>query len=187
MKIVLCRHGATDANAAGGILSHRDPPLNALGREQSERAHAALRDTVFDRTFSSPMRRCTETLAIVAPNAPYECSDALREVSFGTWEGRTLEWLEQNDAELLAQRRREPVHFCPPGGESFANASLRLRPFADAILQLDATTVLIVAHRGSLGVLERLLRGLPLESQDVMPLEPGAFHIVQTTMHGSQT
>ncbi|HEY1867520.1 MAG TPA: histidine phosphatase family protein [Candidatus Cybelea sp.] len=178
MNVVLCRHGATDANVAGGILSYRDPSLNALGREQSERAHAALRDTAFDRVLASPMLRCTETAAIIAPQQNFETDDALREVHFGAWEGHTLEWLEQNDPEGLAQRRRAPVHFRPPGGESFADASLRLRPFADAILQLNAANVLIVAHRGSLGVLERLLRGLPLESQDVTPLEPGEFHIV---------
>lgn len=178
MTIVLCRHGATDGNAAGAILSRNDPSLNRLGREQSERAHAALRGVAFDRAFSSPMRRCVETLAIVAPQVPYCCDERLREVDFGTWEGRTLEWLEINEPGGLAHRRRDPVHFRPPNGESFADKSLLLRPFAGELRQLKARHVLVVAHRGTLGVLERILRDLPLESQDVTPLEPGEFHVV---------
>jgi alpha-ribazole phosphatase len=179
MTIVLCRHGATDANAGGAILSRSDPSLNRAGREQSERAYDALRGIAFDRAFSSPMRRCIETVEIVAPRLAYRCDQRLREVDFGAWEGRRLEWLEINEPAGLAHRRRDPVHFRPPQGESFADKSVHLRPFADAILQLNAKNVLIVAHRGSLGVLERLLRGLALESQDVRQLEPGEFHILK--------
>jgi len=180
MTIVLCRHGATDANVSGRILSHSDPSLNALGREQSERAHAALRYVAFDRALSSPMRRCIETLAIVAPSVPYRCEDALREVSFGAWEGRTMAWLDEHDPAGLAKRRHDPVRFRPPGGESFADASLRLRPVAQTLRALRDGAILVVAHRGTIGVLERLLRDLPLESQDVTPLEPGEFHVVET-------
>lgn len=178
MTIVLCRHGATDANAAGAILSRNDPSLNRIGREQSERAHAALVGVTFDRALSSPMRRCIETLEILAPRLSYRCDERLREVDFGAWEGRTLEWLEANDPAGLVHRRRDPVHFRPPGGESFADKSVHLRPLSGEILRLDAQNVLVVAHRGTLGVLERLLRGVPLESQDVIPLEPGEFHIL---------
>jgi alpha-ribazole phosphatase len=181
MTIVLCRHGATDGNVAGGFLSRRDPPLNARGREQSERAHAALREIAFDLGFSSPMRRCVETLEIVAPLVPHRHDAALREVDFGAWEGRTIEWLEENDAAGVALRRRDPVSFRPAGGESFRDASHRLRPFADAIRALALKSVVIVGHRGSLGVLERLLRDVPLESRDVVPLEPGEYRILETS------
>ena len=98
MTIVLCRHGTTDANAGGAILSRNDPSLNRAGREQSERA---LR-----RTRRHRVRSC-----VLQPNAAlhrnarnrraataYRCDERLREVDFGTWEGRTLEWLEINDS-----------------------------------------------------------------------------------------
>lgn len=183
MKIVVCRHGITDVNAGGMILSHADPPLNARGREQSERVHAALHGIAFDAALCSPMRRCVETIAIVAPDLPYEIEDALREVDFGVWEGRTIDWLEANDPAGLARRRRDPVRFRPPGGESFEDAALRLRPVSEKLRGLRRHNVLVVAHRGSLGVLERLLRDLPLESQEVAPLEPGEFHVIVVPSH----
>ncbi|MEO6836494.1 MAG: histidine phosphatase family protein [Candidatus Tumulicola sp.] len=176
--IVLCRHGSTDANIAGAFLSKGDPPLNALGRSQSERARIALREMAFGVAFTSPMRRCVETLALVAPHVEFRCEDALREVDFGEWEGRTLEWLEMHDPEGVARRRRDPVTFRPARGESFLDVSRRLQPFATAVRAQARKSILLVGHRGTLGVLERMLRNIPLDSREPAPLEPGEYHIV---------
>ena len=176
--IVLCRHGATDGNAAGAFLSSGDPPLNALGRTQSERLRAALLAMKFDVAFASPMRRCVETLAIVAPDVPSAVREELREIAFGAWEGRTLEWLEVHDPEALARRRADPASFRPAGGESFRDVARRLRPFVETLRSRAAGEALVVAHRGTLGVLERLLRGLSIESRAVTPLEPGEYRVL---------
>jgi len=175
--IVLCRHGSTDENAAGTFLSTGDPSLNYLGRAQCERAREALAEMDFDVAFTSPMRRCLESLAIIAPDTPSNQSRDLREVDFGVWNGKTREWVQNNDPDGLARRAADPVNFRPPGGESFADVAERLRTFADAI-RGDARSVLIVGHRGTLGVLERLLRGLALGSSEVIPLEPGEFRVL---------
>lgn len=122
------------------------------------------------------MRRCLETRELVAPDIPFEIEPALREVDFGDWEGKTIEWADRNAPELLAQRRNDPVRFRPPQGESIEDAAVRLRPLAAALR--DRQRTLVIAHRISLGILERLLRGLPLNSKDVSPLEPGEFKVV---------
>ncbi|HEY1653644.1 MAG TPA: histidine phosphatase family protein [Candidatus Tumulicola sp.] len=176
--IVLCRHGATDANAGGAFLSKNDPPLNAIGRAQSRRARVALHHTHFAVTPCSPMLRCIQTLEIVAPYAAPIACDELREIDFGSWDGRTLEWIERHDPEGLARRRADPVRFRPPGGESFLDVADRLLPFAQRTRARAGDGVLVVAHRGSLGVLERLLRDVALDSRDVPPLEPGEYRIV---------
>jgi alpha-ribazole phosphatase len=176
-RIVLCRHGETEHNAAGLFLSSDDPPLNERGRKQCEALREALKEFRFERCFSSPMRRCLETREIVAPDVPFEVDDALREVHFGLWEGKGLEWLERFASDLLAARRRDPVAFRPPGGESFEDIAPRLQSLAEALRECDAAVV--IGHRGSLGVLERLLRGLPLRSQVVERLEPAEFHVVE--------
>jgi probable phosphoglycerate mutase len=172
--IVLARHGVTDYNAQGRFLGSTDLPLNDEGRRQCAVLGEALRGYRFARCYTSPMRRCIETSEILVPDVECVVEPALREIDFGRWEGRTRDWIERNDPEGLAQRGRDPVHFRPEGGESFADVALRLQPFTERFADEEGD-VLVVAHRGSLGVLERLLRGLPLESQAVVPLEPAQF------------
>jgi probable phosphoglycerate mutase len=135
-----------------------------------------LKSYVFERCLVSPMRRCLETREIVAPHISFAVEPALREVHFGDWEGRTLEWVESRCPELLAQRRRDPVRFRPPGGESFEDAAGRLRELAASVR--DGPPTLVIGHRVTLGILERLVRELPLDSAEVMPLEPAEFTIV---------
>ncbi|HEY1681857.1 MAG TPA: histidine phosphatase family protein [Candidatus Tumulicola sp.] len=177
--IVLCRHGATDGNAGGAFLSASDPPLNTVGLKQAAEAARALHDVAFDLALTSPKRRCRQTCAIVVPTIDARIDDRLIEVDFGEWEGRTSQWLEEHAAEALRRRRERPADFRPPGGESFMDAAIRLQPLAETLDRNDAVRTLIVAHRGTLGVLERLLRGLPIDSTAVVPLEPGEFRTLE--------
>jgi broad specificity phosphatase PhoE len=173
---VLCRHGATTVNVEKRFLSTFDPPLCAEGRTQCERLREALRGFAFERCLVSPMQRCRETRELIAPALPFEVDGALREVDFGSWEGKSLEWVEAHAPELLARRRRDPVRFRPPDGESFEDAAVRLQPLARRLPAQRGA--LVIGHRVTLGILERLLRDLPLDSQLVAPLEPGEFRVV---------
>lgn len=175
--LVLCRHGATAVNVEKRFLSTSDPPLCAAGRAQCERLRAALHGFRFERCFVSPMRRALETREIAAPAIPFDVDDALREVDFGSFEGKSLEWLEANAADLLAHRRRDPVDFRPPGGESIRDAAARVRPLVARVRR--ERSALVIGHRLTLGILERLLRDLPLDSKFVEPLEPAEFRIVR--------
>ena len=143
---------------------------------QCERLRDDLRRFEFERCYVSPMRRCLQTREIVAGALPFTIEEALREVSFGDWEGKTMDWLASHVPEEVARRRRDPVTFRPPGGESFEDVARRLAPLAD-LLPADGCT-LVVGHRGTLSVLDRLLRGLSLHSQLVGSLEPAEFHVI---------
>jgi alpha-ribazole phosphatase len=122
------------------------------------------------------MLRCLQTREIASPALPFTIEETLHEVRFGEWEGKTAEWLERHQPDELARRRRDPVTFRPPGGESFEDVAQRVRTLLERI-RADGGT-LVIGHRGTLGVLERLLRGLPLQSQIVRPLEPAEFHVI---------
>lgn len=173
---ILCRHGATGENAEGRFLSRANPPLSATGRAQCERLRDALRELRPQSCLVSPMRRCLETREIAAPAIPFDICGELREVDFGTWEGRTLDWLQLHEAGAVALRRRAPVTFRPPGGESFSDVAVRVAALVESICGRSRT--LVVGHRGTLSVVERMLRGLPLDSREVAGLEPGEFRII---------
>jgi hypothetical protein len=52
-----------------------------------------------------------------------------------------------------------------------------MQALADRLRGEEAT--LVIGHRVALGILERLLRDLPLDSQDVDGLQPAEFRIVR--------
>lgn len=159
------------------FLSTTDAPLGERGLEQSAALREALGPYTFERCLVSPMRRCLQTRAIVAPDLPFEIEPGLREVSFGSWEGLSADEVEAVTPGAIAERRAAPAAFRPPGGESIEDAAARLRPIAERLMQMQRT--LVIGHRIALGILERLLRDHPLDSQGVIGLSPAEFRIVR--------
>jgi broad specificity phosphatase PhoE len=176
--ILFCRHAATDHNVDQRFISTTDLPLGAHGRTQCEALRVSLRAFDVERCLVSPMRRCLETRALALPEIPFEIETALGEVAFGEWEGQTRQWVESRTPELLEQRRRDPAGFRPPCGESIEEAAQRLAPVA-ARLSHGTVPTIVIGHRISLGILERLLRNLPLDSQAVAGLATAEFRIVR--------
>lgn len=118
------------------------------------------------------MKRCIETLSLAVPDCSPIVKDELREIDFGDWELLDTGEIEVRWPNALEARRIAPVDYRPPGGESFHDVALRLIPVLD---ELRDGNVLIVSHRGTLGVLERLLRGVPLDYREIAPMEPAGL------------
>ena len=95
MRLLLVRHGETDWNAAGRIQGCTDTPLNARGRAQAAALAEKLRSSErAEALYTSPLRRAAETAEIIgsALGLRPEPVEALREISFGVWEG--CSWAE---------------------------------------------------------------------------------------------
>ena len=150
------RHGETDWNTQARLQGQRDIPINAKGRAQARVCGAILRDLLarenaeFD-FVSSPLGRARETMEIVRatlaldPQA-YRIDERLKEISFGEWEGFTLEELRVASAEAVIARESDKWAFTPPGAESYATMSVRVREWYDSLAQ----NTVAVAHGGTL-------------------------------------
>lgn len=91
-KIILIRHGESEANSLGVIAGWRDYRLTALGLAQAEETAAHLADEKIDLICSSDLIRAYET---AEANAKRRCMTVyaypeLRETYCGDWEGITL-------------------------------------------------------------------------------------------------
>ena len=152
------RHGETDWNLAGRLQGWHDPALNAVGRRQAASCADILRDLLARDGHSptdygyvaSPLQRARQTAEIMraalglVPN-DYQVDSRLREIGFGEWEGLTFREVRARAPQALAARERDKWSFMPPGGESYAQVSLRMREWYDA---LDGNTV-VIAHGGT--------------------------------------
>lgn len=176
------RHGQTDWNRDGRFQGAADIPLNDVGRAQStdhgKLLHRQLIASGWNpdqiEIHSSPLGRAMETASIVGGclsgrEDSIKQKSALRELSFGEWEGMTT--LEVKAAFPVARKARKADRwgFAPPGGESPQSREPELKKFLEGLTH----PVVIVTHTGIiriclslLGVLERNTALLEPISQD---------------------
>jgi broad specificity phosphatase PhoE len=156
--IYYIRHGETAWNAAGRFQGTQDIPLNELGLTQAAHAGGILGDLLArdDRAalslafVASPLGRARHTMELVRgamklEPGEYALDDRLREIGYGHWEGSTLQQQQASHPDLFATREMDKWGVPPPGGESYAAVTIRMR---DWYQSLQADTV-AVAHGGT--------------------------------------
>jgi probable phosphoglycerate mutase len=140
------RHGETDWNAKGWSQGNIDVPLNETGIAQAKAAATLMRNRGVAAIVASPLSRAHDTALAVAAELglPVEIDDGLREVAFGSQEGKPMtEWF----ADWVAGT------YTPDDAESFAYLRTRAVAAVNRALTRPAP-VLVVAH----GALFRALR-----------------------------
>lgn len=180
--IYLIRHGRTALNAEGRFQGLIDVPLDDQGRIQAKATSAKLASVLDTDTAkevalqSSPLVRATETMGFVAAalrrdQADIIQVDALKEMSFGRWEGKTtLDVKDEYPAERKL-RKLDRWNFSPTGGESYADLADRVETW----LQSLEGPVVAVTHMGVLRVVAVVATGCDRES--AMQLVPDEAEI----------
>jgi probable phosphoglycerate mutase len=166
------RHGETDWNLERRLQGQHDIPLNALGRVQAARCGEIMRDLLTragrpasDYAYvASPLGRARETMELMRSGLgldpqDYRTDARLMEMSFGRWEGFTFAELREREAEELAERERDKWGFVLPGGESYAQLTVRVRDWYESL-----THDSIVASHG--GVCRALMAHLRIETPE---------------------
>jgi probable phosphoglycerate mutase len=77
--------------------------------------------------------------------AGYTVEAQLAEIAFGEWEGLTYSEIMARDEHIVAQRESDKWGFMPPGGESYAQVTVRIRQWYATV---DKDTV-VAAHGGT--------------------------------------
>lgn len=169
----LVRHGEVEM-PQGVAIGHGDPPLSARGIRQIERLAKRLASEPVQQVFTSDLQRARVTAQQIAAThglAVQVCLE-LREIDFGTWEGRALGdlWIENPDEAAAWERDLRSV---PSGfGERFQSFEARV---ARVRSWLDGSGVtVVVAHRGPLAVLLHQLTRISLDEAWQAPLEVGS-------------
>ncbi|MBI5718138.1 MAG: histidine phosphatase family protein [Burkholderiales bacterium] len=167
-RLVVVRHGETAWNASQRLQGQLDEPLNERGRWQAERLGAALRGEGLTRIYSSDLvraRATAEAVALATGLAEVRTEAALRERSFGSFEGLTRGEIEQRWPDDLRRWRAREPGFGPGGGESPEDFFARCVPCAAAIAaRHPGETVALVAHGGVLDCLYRAATGVDLRA-----------------------
>ncbi len=150
--LALLRHGKTEWNEIKRIQGRQDSPLSLVGKKQIHEWGAFLQDHTINRIIASDLGRVRETVDILQKycgQMPVIWNPALREQSWGQWEGKTFCQLENEEPEKLAAQIRAGWNFCPPGGESRKEMLQRAFPVIQEIVhQFPGEQILVVSHEG---------------------------------------
>ncbi|MFV0622867.1 histidine phosphatase family protein [Sphingomonas sp. ac-8] len=171
--VLLARHGSHDE--VGAVLSGRsDIALNAVGHAEAERLAARLAEVPLTAIHSSPRARTRETAEIVAAhhNLQVTLVEALDEVDFGAWAGRSFASLH-GDAEW-DRWNAERATATTPGGETMAAATARAVAHV-AALDGDGGTVLCVSHCDVIRGIASHYLGLGLDRLLAFDCAPGSL------------
>lgn len=183
--IYYVRHGLTDWNAEQRLQGRHDVPLNSDGCAQAVRCGEILQELLHrdDRApgsfayVSSPLVRARKTMEILrvtlglAP-AGYAIDARLAEIDFGEWEGLTYADVLARDKDVIAKRESDKWGFLPPGGESYAQVTIRVGQWYDAI---DRDTV-VAAHGGIARALIAHLKFAPPQDATHYSVEHGVVY-----------
>jgi broad specificity phosphatase PhoE len=179
MRIVLVRHGETAGQSSIRYYGATDVPLSALGRDQMERAAAALAGQRFDVVYSSALSRARDGAVLVAGRAPVIVPE-FNEIDFGDWEGLTDAEISARDPGRHATWRAQAADFCYPGGESTSAFRTRVSTALRALLaSAPGNALLFVLHKG---VIRTILADL-LQRDSAAHMQPevdlGSIHVLQ--------
>jgi ribonuclease H / adenosylcobalamin/alpha-ribazole phosphatase len=145
---LLLRHGQTPLSVQKRYAGKSDVPLTDVGVQQAAAAAKRLAPAGIHTIVTSPLLRAARTAEQVAAvtDAPVVTEEGFREADFGAWEGLTFaEVQERWPCELMTWLADPAV--APPGGESFAEVSMRVTDALHRVLTgRERQTVLIVSH-----------------------------------------
>jgi broad specificity phosphatase PhoE len=174
----LVRHGESTWNTLGLAQGH-DDRAQLTSRGQRQAAEAALRfgGHRVRALYASDLRRALQTAASFSGvlRLPVFADSRLRERSLGVLEGTPAVAIDPALTGLADGRVTDP-DARPAGGESVRDLYQRAAGFAEELAAArddddQAGDVVIVAHGGTLRVLEAYLTGVPVEQMAWPPLE----------------
>ena len=147
--IYIVRHGQTEWNLLGKTQGHGNSDLTPKGIEQAELLADSMTKYPIDYIYSSDLGRAYQTAEIIVNklNIEVEKTEALREMNFGTWEGRIIKDIIEEDPELYKMWRNEPHLAKIPQGETLSQIKERTDAFIKEINEkYDGKHIVLVTH-----------------------------------------
>lgn len=177
-RVYLVRHGIHDL--VGKTLVGRMPGvhLGPEGLAQADRVAAALASRGVRTLLSSPMERCRETAAPIAARLglPVETDQALTEVDYGEWTGRSIvslsgepAWRRWNDQRLAG---------AVPHGEPIQAVQARGMGVVERYATGQQGSIVLVSHGDVIKAIALTLIGASLDRHDRLAIDPASITTV---------
>lgn len=180
--IYIVRHAQTDLNHHKILQGSRvDHSLNLVGKKQSKLFYEAYKDIVFQKIYTSPLKRAIESVEqFIANGIPYEQIEDLKEIDYGIYDGIASSENEDIYQKLKNDWNQGLTDAKITMGESPEEVSIRMKRFADQLLAKEnENTVLICMHGRAMKVLLTVLLGADLRYMDAFPHANMGLYVIR--------
>ncbi|TWS99622.1 histidine phosphatase family protein [Reyranella sp. CPCC 100927] len=181
--VAFLRHGPTAWNESKRLQGMTDVPLSDAGRAQVS-TWTVPPDMVSWRWQCSPLARARETARLLRAGRDADPEPALREMSFGTWEGYRLADLRREFGAEMEGNEARGVDLVPPGGESPRQVMERLQPWLASVAREGRSTV-AVTHKGVIRVVLAMATGWDMKGRQPLKLDWQSMHLFRAQDDGS--
>ena len=182
-RLLLVRHGSTDWNDQHRFIGRTDLPLNSRGKQQAHELAERLISESFEITFTSTLKRASETAQIIAESAGKRVieDDRLTEMDFGSWEGLTLDEIIEQHPEDFRSWKGNPS-YAITSGESIQDVKSRVRAFLDELVRdHSGKTILIISHGMVLQMVVYLSLDIPIANDWTCYFYNGSLSEIRST------
>ena len=175
----LIRHAS--CNGLGQTLWGRTPGicLNQTGELQAQRLADRFKNLTLDAIYSSPLERALQTAEVFARSMKLEVrrSDAVNEIDFGEWTGKTFDELSVDEQWRRFNGHRSMTTI--PGGESFLEVQNRIVKEIDALAQQHGEArVALVSHADVIRAAVAYFAGTPIDLIERFVISPCSVSVV---------
>ena len=163
--IDLLRHG--EPQGGRRYRGQIDDPLSEKGWNEMWQAVALHPTPPWQQIITSPLRRCYEFAQRLSEQAdiPLVSDARLKEVGFGSWEGKTRGELKTIDPDIISRFYHDPINHRPVGAEPLEQFSERVNnALNDCLEHYHGQHLLIIAHAGVIRAIITRVLSAPLTS-----------------------
>ncbi len=190
-KLLIIRHGQSEANLQGIFVGHTDSPLSHLGKRQAEvTADYIVSNFHVDGVYASDLERAFYTGKAVADRLGLTVTavSGMREIFAGDWETVKFDTLATEYGEAYQIWLKDIGLAQTRNGESVAQLQQRIGDTLRTIAEEnEGKTVVVATHATPIRTFMHLCSGLPLSEMKNIPWVSNASVTTAVYENGSFT
>lgn len=181
IKIYFIRHGESLWNKSSKVQGALDIPLSDRGKREASLIGQRMLEEKIDVVYASDLSRAIDTAKEISSLKGLDVNilEDIREMSFGDWEGKSMDVIKLNRKEELERWIFTPEKQKFKGGESLEDVQVRTRRALDKIISRGDKNIAIVSHSVAIKVMILDLLGIPLEFYKNMSLGNVSLSLVE--------
>lgn len=172
-KIILVRHGESEANFSKTYTGQSDIPLTERGHEQAAAAAKYIKNHEnISKVYASPLKRAFDTGTHIANATCVEIipHKGLMEIFAGDWEGKRFDDLEVLYPENYSVWRNDIGHCSPDNGESVKELFERcVETLKTLVKENPNSSIVLATHATPIRAISTFVSGYSYEQMNLVP------------------